>query len=326
MKISVKIAAVAIAAAVSMSVSSAQGVFDFETITSGTALSTRTGDAPNWGKWDSSPKGSSYETKSTTGATGRLTVSGEYTGGVISNSKSNAGKDYMADLDTAIGGASSGNNYGVLYLTTAYARKSTEYGKKTYYTTGEVFCMDSTRDEYCDYIDVFDSQCFLTNTKTKFSTIDVAMTGYTYDVLLNGNKYMGEFDSDEDGNVIYNNITNNSGSFFVIRMYGVIDAAAKTLTENYVDVILAQNVDGTYFFNTDWNKNIDLSSLNGEDGLDGIFFEAMSSFGGGNGINAPAYVAIDNITTMAIPEPSTYAALFGMIALAFVVYNRRPRK
>lgn len=326
MKISVKIATVAIAAAVSMSVSSAQGVFDFENITSGTALSTRTGDAPNWGKWNSSPKGSSYEIKSSTGATGKLTVSGEYTGGVVSNSKSNSGKDYMADLDTAIGGASSGNNYGVLYMTTAYARKSTEYGKRTYYTTGEVFCMDSTREEYGDYIDVFNSQCFLTDSKTKFSTIDVAMTGYTYDVLLNGNKYMGEFDSDEDGNVTYNNITNNTGSFFVIRMYGVIDAAAKTLTENYVDVILAQNVDGSYFFKTDWNKNINLSSLNGEDGLDGIFFEAMSSFGGGSGINAPAYVAIDNITTMAIPEPSTYAALFGMIALAFVVHNRRSRK
>jgi hypothetical protein len=304
----------------------ASGVFDFET-SARTPISTKTADAVGWS--DYLTPGSVYGTTSTASHGGYLTVSGEYCGGVVSNSASSSGTTYMNDVDTYAGGASSGSNYGVLFLATAYGTKSTAYGT-AYYTNPSVFIYDDERADYLEYVDVFDSHCFLFSDGERFNlnSIDVGMTAYTYDALANGNYGMGKKDA-----TTYNNIANNEGSFFAVRMYGVVDSLAEDiedkLTDNYVEVLMARNDGGAYFINGDWRKSVELSALNVEDGLEGVYFEVLSSFGGSYGLNAPAYVAIDNLSysTTNVPEPAEMAGFAGLFALAFaVLLKRRVRK
>lgn len=299
------------------------GVFNFET-SSQTPISTQTGDAVGWSDYET--PGSVYATTSTASHGGYLTVSGEYTGGVISNSTTNTGTTYTGDVDTYVGGASSGSNYGVMFLATAYATKSTTYGT-AYYTNPSVFVWDDERDDYLEYVDVFDSHCFLFSDGERFNldTIDLSMTAYTYSALSEGNTAMGKKDM-----TTFNNITNNEGSFFAVRMYGVVDSSeediADKITTNHVDVLLAQNNAGEYFIKGEWQKDVSLSSLNVEGGVEGVYFEVLSSFGGGYGLNAPAYVAIDNLSysdPAAVPEPADFAALFGAAAFAFAVLLKR---
>ena len=73
------------------------GVFNFET-SSQTPISTQTGDAVGWSDYQT--PGSVYATTSTASHGGYLTVSGEYTGGVISNSTTNTGTTYTGDVDS----------------------------------------------------------------------------------------------------------------------------------------------------------------------------------------------------------------------------------
>ncbi|MBR6388783.1 MAG: DUF4465 domain-containing protein [Opitutales bacterium] len=74
-----------------------------------------------------------------------------------------------------------------------------------------------------------------------------------------------------------------------------------------------------------WNT-VDLSPLGAVVGLGFAFetneYQDMSQWGYGISTDYPIYVAFDNITYN-VPEPSTCAALFGGLALAYVLYRRR---
>ncbi len=313
-----KMFAVALTAIATLTLSAAQGVFDFETIPSGAnpALSTKTGDAVGW-----TSGGSTYDSLSKDGRySASLTASGGYCGGVISNSKSNAGTDWNADLDSRAGGGANGSsNFGVINAPTIKGTMSTKYSENTYYTVlGHV-----EYDAQWNSVAVKEAATtsVIVNEALAFSTIDISLTSYGYYGLDTGNSSMGEAAGSTAFDKIFNNVNNSEGSFFVLRIYAV-DANYEIDESRSLDVILAQNNAGDIFIMDGWNT-IDISALNNGEGLGGLSFQFLSSFGDENGMTAPAYIAIDNLTYSTIPEPATCAAAFGAIALAFAAYRRR---
>lgn len=310
MKYTKLFAAVAVTAVSSLTVSGAQGVFDFETIPSGAPapVSTQTGDAAGW----TDNVGATYSSVSNDGSIyGHLNTSGTYWGGVIANSKTNTGTTFTGDVDTYRGGAASGDNYGVIcgdsrgnlgaddpYFPNAYKTNLNEDGYG--YSTS-----------------------FMTDEAVVFNSIDISMTAYTYKSLFNpdANSNVGVSGQDPDTfEKTYYSINNTEGSFYACRIYA-LDENYEPITSNYKQVIFAQNIDGTVTATPDWTT-VDLGDLCGE-GAYGLAFEMISNFGNNYGMLTPSYVAIDNLVFTTVPEPAVFAALFGAIAMAFAAYKRR---
>ncbi len=85
-----------------------------------------------------------------------------------------------------------------------------------------------------------------------------------------------------------------------------------------VETFLADFTDGNAYILDNWTV-VDLSSLG--ESVAFLSFTFSSSDNGTWGMNTPAYVAIDNF--VAVPEPSTYAALAGLAVLGMAVYRKR---
>ena len=165
----------------------------------------------------------------------------------------------------------------------------------------------------------------ITDKSVKFTTIDVALTAYDYYVLENGNSFTGPVNDDVYDPVTnpYKSISNTEGSFFALRIYGLVDENG-TLTEDYVDTILASNEGGEVFISPDWMTiNVAALSEGLEEGLKGLSFQVISSFGDEkNGLTMPSYIAIDNVN-FAVPEPAEVAAMLGLVALALAISRRK---
>ena len=164
----------------------------------------------------------------------------------------------------------------------------------------------------------------ITDQSVKFTTIDVALTAYDYYVLENGNYLTGTVNEGAYDPVTnpYKSISNTEGSFFALRIYGLVDESG-TLTEDYVDTILASNDGGEVFISPDW-MTINVASLSEglEEGLKGLSFQLISNFGNGGGLTMPNYIAIDNVN-FAVPEPAEVAAMLGLVALALAISRRK---
>ncbi|MCC5789289.1 MAG: PEP-CTERM sorting domain-containing protein [Opitutales bacterium] len=61
------------------------------------------------------------------------------------------------------------------------------------------------------------------------------------------------------------------------------------------------------------------------DNQEDVFFRVTFSNLDGSSGNAGHRVMVDNVQVTAIPEPSTYAAIFGLFALGMIVWHRRKR-
>ncbi len=319
-----KMFAVALTAIATLTLSAAQSVFDFETVVSeNPILSTNTGslDTATNKVWSGGVE-STYDSLSNDGRySASLTVSGHYLGGVISNSKSNAGTTFENDVDSMAGGGANGSsNFGVIYGGTFKgASMSTKYSNNTYYTAlGHV---EYLPPDYSGSPVSDSTTSIIVNEALAFSTIDVSLTSYGYYGLNTGNSNMGEAAGSTAFDKIYNNVNNSEGSFFVLRIYAV-DTNWDIDESRSLDVILAENNAGSVFIMDGWNT-IDISALNDGEGLCGLSFQLLSSFGNEHGMTNPSYIAIDNLTYSTIPEPATCAAAFGAIALAFAAYRRR---
>lgn len=70
-------------------------------------------------------------------------------------------------------------------------------------------------------------------------------------------------------------------------------------------------------------QEVDLTGLGS--GLTGLRISLASTDVGDWGMNTPAYVAFDNLTIIAVPEPSVYAAWLGGLALLAVLWRRRKK-
>ena len=107
---------------------------------------------------------------------------------------------------------------------------------------------------------------------------------------------------------------------FQVLVYG-LNAEAE-LTDNCVTITLSSAEIGV---TTSW-LTADLSSLNADGGLYGLYFKTYTDDFGSYGANSPSFFALDNIVFSAVPEPAECAAIFGVLCLAFVAWRRRAKK
>ena len=247
-----------------LSISVNAGVFDFESVSSGTPI-TSTGTAVlednGWGytydmnTWQQVPgTGFTSQTTSSTGVTGTLTAPGKNYGGFISNAPDNAITGSSADTKaydgkTQVGGGANGSsNFGVImtydmmssWETGAPAAKDFVINGKTY------------NGRYTDITDV-SAVSFLMGESLNLTSIDIALTMYTYRSMTGGDSFV---DSDKT--------LDNAGQFYAIRIYGI--GQDNELTDSYVDVMLGENVDGTKIIMEGWNT-VSLTSLKISDNL-----------------------------------------------------------
>ncbi|MBO5254639.1 MAG: DUF4465 domain-containing protein [Opitutales bacterium] len=293
------------------------GVFDFETL-DGTARDwiegSGNGNQAMWNTpgWRSSSYASSYwETYSTSGAYGYL-ASGNWCGGVISNSTSNTGTNASSDLNTVVGGGSGGSsNFGVLFLYDMMGQYTGSVQPQTNVTTtvdGKTF------SNLCSVgITDIENFSFVSEESLNFSSIDLSLNVYTYDNLLNG-----------DG-MSAGTIGNTPNSAYILRIYG-LDNNFKIIEDNYIENLLAYNYDDEVFIQNDW-QTVSLAGLNNGEAVNGLAFEVLTSFANAYGPTTASMVAIDNIAYgTAVPEPAEWATIFGGIALAFVILRNRVKK
>lgn len=244
------------------------------------------------------------------------TNSGYWAGGAVSNQKGNNATDYLNDLQSKPGGAASGENFAVIYLPTS------DGSNPGALKDDPVFSNAHCSTFYEEFPNV---TSIITDQSVKFTTIDVALTAFDYYVLENGNSNTGTVNDDvyDPATNPYKSISNTEGSFFALRIYGLVDENG-TLTEDYVDTILASNKGGEVFISPDW-MTINVASLSEglEEGLKGLSFQVISSFGHEKyGLTMPNYIAIDNVN-FAVPEPAEVAAMLGLVALALAISRRK---
>lgn len=113
---------------------------------------------------------------------------------------------------------------------------------------------------------------------------------------------------------------------FEVDIFSTVNPSAEMTPDTDVDGSLAANRILVSGF-------VDLMTL--DDGTDTPFgalaagetayFRWQFSNADGDGGSLRSGLAINNLSITAIPEPSTYAALLGLLALALVWYRRRPR-
>ena len=135
----------------------------------------------------------------------------------------------------------------------------------------------------------------------------VANTSYAAWAMREGTSFGDKFsEADQD--------------WFLLTIYGKDAAGQGTGSE---EIYLADYRDTNTSEDkilSDWTS-IDLSSLTGASKLE---FLLTSSDTGDNGMNTPAYFAMDNIVLAHVPEPSTIMMLFS--AAAALLFARRRRR
>lgn len=300
------------------SLNAASGVFDFETL-DGAAKdfiegegngNTCTQNTPYWTDYGNF-EAMTWNVSSSSGAKGHMNSS-SYIGGVVANSKLNTGTDFYSDLNTVAGGGSNGSsNYGMFFLMPMLYSPSIEEGCVIGGVNFDVSVYRSTTERV-------DSQSFILDEgqeALQFTSIDVSLSAYTSNGLLNGDDFV-------DGSSPLSDV----GTFFALRIYG-LDETFQVIDDNYVDYFLAYNNGEEILLTTGWDT-IDISSLSKDKALYGLTFEVMSNLGDSWGMTPAAMVAIDNIAygTAAVPESAEWAAIFGAIALVFVVSRKRVKK
>lgn len=139
----------------------------------------------------------------------------------------------------------------------------------------------------------------LAPTGSVFDSVFVNNTETAAFVLQTGNfsaRAFGSIDQDES---------------FVARF---VDLSPGADGSSFVEVELASFDSATNSLSilSDWTR-VDLSGLGGATRI-GIDFDSTDV--GGFGVNTPAYIALDNLTIVAVPEPSSIA-----LALAFCVFG-----
>ena len=140
--------------------------------------------------------------------------------------------------------------------------------------------------------------------KVNVSSIDITNTTYAYYEMAEGSGYAPKM--------------LDSSYYMNLLIFGIDESG------DFSGVVSFALGDSKKIANT-WNT-VDLSPLGAVMGL-GFAYETneyndYSAYGYGISTDYPIYVAFDNIA-YTVPEPSTYAAIFGGLALAFAMYRRR---
>ncbi|WP_165701459.1 DUF4465 domain-containing protein [Crateriforma conspicua] len=138
-----------------------------------------------------------------------------------------------------------------------------------------------------------------------FQSIDVQITQTAAHVVQNGSGFTDPMGS------------SGGNEFLSVRFYDISTGTAGSFVE--VDLATFTVGDTGPVLLNDWTT-VDLSVL-GEATAIGLDFVGSDS--GSFGVNLPAYVAMDNVTVSAVPEPSMLAVLLGGSTLAATRLRRR---
>jgi hypothetical protein len=140
------------------------------------------------------------------------------------------------------------------------------------------------------------SQAFL-NLPNEYRPASVRVTNTTYAALdmQNGSQFSKVF---------------GPGDFFTVTFTGYAGPGATGTATGSTTFYLADFRDGKSLIVNTWEL-LDLSSLADGGTPTSIGLSWDSTDIGAFGINTPAYVAIDNLTLTAVPEPGTWAFLVG---------------
>ncbi len=135
-------------------------------------------------------------------------------------------------------------------------------------------------------------------------SVDIANSTYTALSVLNGDGFAKKF---------------VAGDFFRVTLQGFDQLAATGNVVGSTTIDLADFTNGRSFVLSSWHQ-VDLTGLGAAKSV-GLVFD--SSDVGAFGINTPLYIAIDNLTLTAVPEPNCLC-LLGLATFGFA--NRRRRR
>jgi Domain of unknown function (DUF4465)/PEP-CTERM motif len=149
---------------------------------------------------------------------------------------------------------------------------------------------------------------------TLLSSVSLANTTYAALSMQNGDSFAKKFGG----------VTGNDADFFRVSLNGFDGLNG---TGNSVGSVTVDLSDFTFanssqdYIRANW-LNVDLSSIANSRSVALTF---ASSDVGAFGINTPTYVALDNLTITAVPEPSSLA-LLGLAGTAVALWRRRKYK
>ena len=142
---------------------------------------------------------------------------------------------------------------------------------------------------------------------------------YVASMMVANNAYAYWGMQGQDGGANFITRPFEPGDWFVLTIAGVDEAANAIVGMDPVEVYLGDWRGGIESYIDDWTE-IDLSSLRGASEL---LFSWDSSVRNEYGSVLPAYVAVDNITLMPVPEPSTVMMVVGCALVGFCWRLRR---
>ena len=162
-------------------------------------------------------------------------------------------------------------------------------------------------------------------------------SGWTFTAATGGSDfYVGGNISASFGNGVQ--VLPHSGSFMAV--FGATQGTNDTLAQTFFSTISGQSYDFNFWVNNQDGQNASFLTVmfgaqtvltintNSANSIwtDYNFIETATgtstaiSFAGRN---VPSWIAIDDVSVTAVPEPSTCAAILGIVSLGFVMLRRR---
>ncbi|NDC53509.1 MAG: DUF4465 domain-containing protein [Planctomycetia bacterium] len=161
-------------------------------------------------------------------------------------------------------------------------------------------------------------------------SVEATNTATTFYSLRDGDQFAKAFGKVFDENAGQNGawVEANLSDWFKVTFTGYAGASRTGEVTGNVDFYLADYrfADSSQDYIVQNWTNVDLTSL-GQVGSIGIEFSSSdnSIYSGIAYMNTPAYVALDNLTLVAVPEPATLALAGCGIASAFIAGRRRTK-
>jgi len=131
---------------------------------------------------------------------------------------------------------------------------------------------------------------------SQIQSVDLVNTIYAQDVVVNGDSAFGT-------------AAFRDGNYFSATFTGHEDLNASGVVTGTLEVILADYRGATPFLLSQWTT-VDMTSLGNAKSISLNFFSTDT---GDFGINTPTYLALDNITVTAVPEPTCLALIVTLV-------------
>ena len=167
------------------------------------------------------------------------------------------------------------------------------------------------------------------NLVQNFSFETGTTTGWTFSAAVSGSDFY-------IGSSVPNGVSPHSGLY--MAAFGAVGVLNDALTQSistssgqqYDFNFWLNNADGrnASYFTVSWGSRVVLQIDNNSANFGWTDFDFIEAATGPTtitfaGLNVPAWIALDDVSVKAVPEPSTYAIILGIFSLGFVVVRRR---